>query len=494
MDFIRCTEKTACAYIRVSTDKQDELSPDAQKRLLLEYAKKNNITLSDKYIFIENGISGKKADNRPAFMDMIGLAKSKEHPFDIILVWKFSRFARNQEESIVYKSLLKRNNVEVVSISEPLLDGPFGSLIERIIEWMDEYYSIRLSGEVLRGMTEKALRGGYQSSPPIGYKMNQETKIPYIIPDEAQMIQKIYYDYAYKGKSFLDIARDLNNLGYNTRRGGKFEQRTVKYILENPYYIGKIRWNRQDRNNHTIKEISEWIISDGSHEKIINEELFHLVQEQIKTNTRAFKSRNTNSLHHWLTGMVRCSCCGHTLIACKRGKTELSTYYFQCGAYNKGACNISHSIKASKLEESVIDAFERVLNTGEIKYSIKEEFNDEPAITLRLLELQYKKTFDKEHKVKQAYMDGIDSISEYQENKQILHQERSHLIEQIQKAKTQMENNRTNLIQDIHNIYEIIKDNNCDMNLRRNALRSVVSKIIYNKPKDTLEVYFYIDI
>ena len=121
--------KVACAYIRVSTDKQEELSPDAQKRLLIDYAKKHNMSLLAENIYIDNGISGKKADKRPEFMKMISLAKSKEHPFDIILVWKFSRFARNQEESIVYKSLLKKNNVEVVSISEPLIDGPFGSLI-----------------------------------------------------------------------------------------------------------------------------------------------------------------------------------------------------------------------------------------------------------------------------------------------------------------------------------------------------------------------------
>ena len=177
--------KNACAYIRVSTDKQEELSPDAQKRLLIDFAKKNNMSLLESDIFLDNGISGKKADKRPEFMKMIGLAKSKEHPFDVILVWKFSRFARNQEESIVYKSLLKKNKVEVVSISEPLVDGPFGTLIERIIEWMDEYYSIRLSGEVLRGMTEKALRGGYQSTLPLGYRMNKETGIPYIYDTEA---------------------------------------------------------------------------------------------------------------------------------------------------------------------------------------------------------------------------------------------------------------------------------------------------------------------
>lgn len=98
--------KSACAYIRVSTDKQEELSPDAQKRLLIDFAKKNNMSLLAENIYIDNGISGKKADKRPEFMKMIGMAKSKEHPFDVILVWKFSRFARNQEESIVYKSLL----------------------------------------------------------------------------------------------------------------------------------------------------------------------------------------------------------------------------------------------------------------------------------------------------------------------------------------------------------------------------------------------------
>ena len=148
------------AYIRVSTGKQEELSPDSQKRLILDYAKSNDIVIPDEFIFMENGISGRKADKRPQFQKMIGLAKSGK--FQVILLWKFSRFARNQEESIVYKSMLRKFGVDVVSVSEPLIDGPFGSLIERIIEWMDEFYSIRLAGDVTRGMTEKAMRGGYQ--------------------------------------------------------------------------------------------------------------------------------------------------------------------------------------------------------------------------------------------------------------------------------------------------------------------------------------------
>lgn len=175
--------KNGALYIRVSTADQTELSPDAQQRLLLDYAKKNGIVIAKEFIF-EESVSGRHADRRPKFQEMIALAKQDSHPIDVILVWKYSRFARNQEESIVYKSLLKKSNVDVISISEPLIDGPFGTLIERIIEWMDEYYSIRLSGEVLRGMKEKALQHGYQTTPCLGYQAAGDGK-PFVI-DEAE--------------------------------------------------------------------------------------------------------------------------------------------------------------------------------------------------------------------------------------------------------------------------------------------------------------------
>ena len=94
--------RTAAAYIRVSTDDQTELSPDSQMVELRKYAKQNNIIILQDHVYMEDkGISGRTAKRRPAFNDMIAHAKSEEHPFDCILVWKFSRFARNQEESIV---------------------------------------------------------------------------------------------------------------------------------------------------------------------------------------------------------------------------------------------------------------------------------------------------------------------------------------------------------------------------------------------------------
>ena len=235
----------AYGYIRVCTHDQEELSPGSQKKLLKDYAAKNNIVILK--LFTDLGISGRKAKKRPGFQEMIAYAKEKEHPVDLILVWKFSRFARNQEESIVYKSLLKKqHNVDVVSVSEPLSDNPFGSLIERIIEWMDEYYSIRLSGEVFRGMKENATSGAYQARPPLGYKVVEHGKPPVIVPEEAKIIQIIFEKYVYEGMGFFDLARYLNSLGFKTSHGKAFERRSIEYIIQNPSYCGMVRWNRTE--------------------------------------------------------------------------------------------------------------------------------------------------------------------------------------------------------------------------------------------------------
>ena len=128
-------KKEVCAYIRVSSHGQEDYSPDAQLRLINEYAEAHDMIITG--VYQDLGISGRSADKRTEFINMIADCKDKSHPYDAILVWKFSRFARNQDESIVYKSLLKKEKVDVISISEPIPEGFAGGLIERILEWMD---------------------------------------------------------------------------------------------------------------------------------------------------------------------------------------------------------------------------------------------------------------------------------------------------------------------------------------------------------------------
>ena len=162
--------KNAACYIRVSTEDQTEYSPDAQLKELRDYAARHELLIAPEHIFIDAGVSGRKASKRQQFQNMIATAKSKDRPFDVILVWKFSRFARNQEESILYKSLLRKEcKVDVISITEETNGNVFGSLIERIIEWMDEFYSIRLADEVRSKMSLVAEKGIVQTIAPFGY-------------------------------------------------------------------------------------------------------------------------------------------------------------------------------------------------------------------------------------------------------------------------------------------------------------------------------------
>ena len=119
--------KVAAAYIRVSTEDQIEYSPDSQLQELQSYAERHDMVLDPSHVYIDAGISGRQAKKRPAFQKMIAMAKGSPAPFDVVLVWKYSRFARNQEESILYKSLLKKEcGVEVVSITEETGDSMFG--------------------------------------------------------------------------------------------------------------------------------------------------------------------------------------------------------------------------------------------------------------------------------------------------------------------------------------------------------------------------------
>lgn len=214
------TMNTAALYIRVSTEDQIDYSPDAQKRLLLEYAKKNHYECPERFIYIDEGISGRRADKRPAFMKMIRTAKQTPQPFDTILVHKFDRFSRSREDSVLYKSLLKKEyGIKVISITEHLEDDKFSIILEAILEAMAEYYSLNLSDEVLKGMTEKALQGGYQSAPPYGYEVPHKKAIPIIKENEATVVRTIFDRYLHYHLSPYEIARALNEEGVRTKRG-----------------------------------------------------------------------------------------------------------------------------------------------------------------------------------------------------------------------------------------------------------------------------------
>lgn len=491
--------RSGALYIRVSTDKQEELSPDAQKRLLLEYAKKNNILISNEHIYMENGISGRKAEKRPEFLKMIATAKSKPKPFDVILVWKFSRFARNQEESIVYKSLLRKQcNIDVLSVSEPLVEGPFGSLIERIIEWMDEYYSTRLSGEVFRGMTEKALRGGYQARPPLGYRIEKTGEPPVIVEEEAKIIRIIFHKFVHKSASYYTIARYLNSFGYKTNRGKDFERRSIEYILQNPTYIGKIRWNRTENATSQIKPKDEWIITDGTHPAIISEELFNQAQEIIASRRQPKKTRPASTYKHWASGLTKCSACGRTLTISthykiKKDGTKTPHYSFNCYGYAKGKCLTSHAISSRKLEKGILDILYRDMNVSDLNDLAFEtiETNSIESDEIYYIQARLKELDTKEKRIKEAYREGIDTLEEYKENKMILQKERTSLEETRRSLLSATKKTPEVPFQEqLRSLCDVLENDAFSIEQKNHAATSIISYVIFDKPNDSLKIYY----
>lgn len=464
--------KTGALYIRVSTEDQAELSPDAQKRLLLDYAKKNDIIVSKNFIFSES-VSGRHVQKRPEFQRMIATAKQPSHPIDVILVWKFSRFARNQEESIVYKSMLKKDRVDVVSVSEPLIEGPFGSLIERIIEWMDEYYSIRLSGEVLRGMKEKALQHGYQSTPCLGYDAVGHGK-PFVINEaEYAMVSYIMDLYDNQNMDETAIARRCNDLGYRTKRGNPFERRTVDRILENPFYCGTVIWNGVE--------------FEGAHEVRLSRERFEKRQELIASRKRPIKARNVSTCKHWLSGLIKCSICGATLSYTGNNACP----YFQCWKYAKGFHKTSVALSVKKAEEAVTDYFDQILSGAEFTYIRKSQPKDNNDLEIERLQKELSKLEVREKRIREAYESEIDTLEEYKANKERLTASRLKLNSQLENLlhdQEEPEIDTEKVLREIKSVNDILKNPDVEYEEKGLLIRSVVDQIVYDKEEG--KMYF----
>lgn len=220
--------------------------------------------------------------------------------------------------------LRKQCGIDVVSISEQLSENKTSILIEALLEAMDEYYSINLAEEVKRGMTEKARRGGVVSAPPFGYIMGNDSFE--IDPERAEIVRRIFEKYISEQKT-LPIAKWLNDSGITTRIGKTFANRSVKYILTNPVYIGKMRWSTYGKATGTSIYIptENTMIIDGKHDPIISEEKFNEVQKLISQMSEKYaKGAHQTPSEYMLRGLVKCSSCGATMcMSSKRGLLKL---------------------------------------------------------------------------------------------------------------------------------------------------------------------------
>lgn len=475
--------KTAAAYIRVSTEDQVEFSPDSQLKRIQEYAKHNDIILLEDHIYMDEGISGKQTKHREAFNRMIGVAKSKPKPFDIILVWKFSRFARNREDSIVYKSLLRKQcGIQVVSISESLGDDKTSILIEALIEAMDEYYSINLAEEVRRGMTEKASRGGIVSAPAVGYTIKDGVYEP---DENAPLIHDLFIDFV-NGMGYRPLANKYAALGLRTTRGNKPDNRFIEYIIRNPVYIGKIRWCSEGRGaSRRDFDNPNNIIADGKHKEIISMDLWNKAQERVRDIKHKYGKyqRPDQTCDFMLKGLLRCSNCGATL-------TRLATACpsVQCHNYSRGKCSISHSLSIAKANAAILAGLKNSVDTLSFQFG-----PDKIESTKKDFEKLLAREQSKLERAKSAYLNGIDTMEEYANAKQKIQHNINAIKAEEQKYKDESDSEPSidakAFATKVRSVLNLIQGDYTPK-VKNEALRSIISYIVYDKKNQNLKVFF----
>ena len=483
--------KIGAAYVRVSDERQDEYSPDSQLKKIREYAAKEGYIIPDEYVFYDDGISGKSVRKRDDFNRMIAIAKEKTHPFDVIYVWKFSRFARNQEESMVYKNLLQKKGVTVKSVSEPIPEGHFGSLIERIIEWMDEFYLVNLGTEVTRGMTERVSRGEPVVAPPFGYKMGEKAYYPDEESGNADIVREIFQRYA-DGERQREIAISLGQRGVRTKRGNMPENRWVEYILRNACYIGKIRWSadgikavsRRDYDNENI------MVIDGQHEPLISMELWEKVQKMLDAQKKAYPkyAKRQQPINYMLKGLVRCSACDGpiAMASAVSGKSKVRT--MQCCNYSRGSCHTSHSITMPRIETAFIQGLKQALEEKQFTINPKSPKKSAPN------KVDYDKLIAVEERrlarAKEAYLAEIDTIEQYGQNKKEI-TERIEDLKKRQNKEIFQEIDVDAFAKKVASVLEFIERDDITDTIKNEALHTIIEKVVFEKAKGNLAIYFH---
>ena len=362
---------TAVIYARYSSDNQREESIEGQIRECTAYAEKNGITVIKHYI--DRALSA-KTDNRPDFQQMI--KDSEKRLFDIVLVWKLDRFARNRYDSAHYEYLLERNHVKLVSATEPISDSPAGIMVKSMLTGMAEYYSAELSEKVVRGMTENVLKGKYNGGTiPIGFKVDEE-KFFQIDPLKAPFVVEAFQRYN-EGATMKELMNWLNDSGVTTNRDQKFTYNSVQTLLTNKRYIGE---------NH-FKDI----VMPDSIPAIVDKDLFEEVQQKIKKNSRA-PARHKAEDDYLLTTKLFCGMCGAMMFGeCGTSRNKVVHHYYKCANAKRTKTCKKKTVRKEWLEDLVVaETMKLIQDDAVIDAIVAEvmELQDQENTTLPLLEKQ----------------------------------------------------------------------------------------------------------
>lgn len=354
-------------YCRVSSDEQaqKDISIPAQRKLLNRWVdeRPDHKVMRE---FVDEGESAyAPANKRPGFCDMVGYCK--KHEVSAILVHKLDRFSRDREESILFKSLLRKHGVMVKSITETYdPDTPQGFLYEGMIEVINQFYSMNLATETLKGMRENAERANFNGGRvPYGYRVErvddgkgrEHGKLVPGPDEEVAVIRHIFDLSVNHGLGNKSIARELNREALPAPRSKHWTGSTISVILQNRVYVGDQVWFKSKRTGRASRartEPDQHIVSANAHPPIIERELFEKRAELAKGRSFDVVKRTDHHVEYLLSRLIVCEHCGANFSGRKHMRLNRATgerfpvYAYYCNSYQTKGPEVCPSLPLAK--------------------------------------------------------------------------------------------------------------------------------------------------
>lgn len=491
----------AVAYIRVSTDKQanEGYSLEGQEEEIKQYCKINNIELLK--IFKDEGISGKSIEGRDAFQEMLSF--SIKSNINKIIAFKLSRFTRKVSDLTSTMDLLDKNGISISFIKDGIdTETHMGKFMSYIIGAVSEMERSNIIDFVTMGMETRAKSGLWNGGRVFGYTLDENKELE-INKSEAELIINIFNHFAIDNWGFKKIANYLNKMGMGTMRNTSWSVQSIKQIIDNPIYVGIIRWGKyRDWNKKKRKGKSEeYIMVEGKHQPIISKDIWEKTQ-QIRSVT-GIKNEKIYEGNYLLTGLLKCPVCGASMVSHRSKMRNGEGYhrYYQCSVFaNKGAsiCR-SNIVNADVAEAIILKKIIEIVNNPEIvkiileKSEIKNKVNTEPLLQeLQKIEKELKKIDKSKKENFKSQLDGLIDIRVLNEFNSFLNEQEKDLLsknniinEELRQISNPLDIDETNIQAILSNFNSIFDKANIVQ--KKQLLKSIISKISVKEGKNPSE-------
>ncbi len=396
-------------YLRVSTKEQAEkdlteegFSIAAQREACVRRIRDEGWELVDEYV--DKGESARSAD-RPRLRAMLARVQ-EDGDVEAVVVHKIDRLARNMEDHIAIRALLRRRGVALVSVTENLDETASGRLVEGIHALMAEFYSANLAAEVRKGMGQKAKLGGYPHKAPIGYLNVREPiggrQVAHIVPDpeRAPLVRIAFELYATGEWTVERLAEEMAHRGLRNRgRDGHHPAKALTvsgmaHLLAHRAYVGIVEW--------------DGVEYPASHEPIVERATFDKVHELLAA--RAMRGTRERRHHHYLKGLLVCGVCGRRLsIQFSKGTY---TYFYCLGQKDRrnGTGCQERYVAADQLEAEVEDLYGRIEVPTDWAEGLREAVaaevatrHEDTTAERELLATQHERLESERYKLMEAY-------------------------------------------------------------------------------------------